>query len=352
MQVLSKNDFKSFKTLAHMNQTNLHSALHKILVSMYSETSVVSTVNYTYAIGEIPICLVAHMDTVFNEPPSEIFYDRESNVIWSPQGLGADDRAGVFAIVKILSSGLRPHVIFTTDEELGCVGADILSYNACPFPECKFIIELDRAHEKDCVFYDCYNTDFENFIEQYGFETQMGTFSDICSLCPRWGIAGVNLSIGYRNEHSVSEVLFVKHMLNTIDKVKKILTDCCETTPTFVYYSLWHNEARSCYICNKTMPSYAMIPVIIDKDGYTVYMCGDCLTDKNVEWCLECGAAMLPGIANEDGLCPNCEMEDDDDDEEDFWSYGLFGSQSASERSDSLESGLYADLWDNDFFDD
>lgn len=348
MQILNKSDFKTFKTLVHMDQTNLHSTLHKILVSMYGRQSVVSTQHYTYAIGEIPICLVAHMDTVFENPPSEVFYDRESNVIWSPQGLGADDRAGVFSIVKILSCGFRPHVIFTTDEEIGCVGASVLSYAPCPFPECKFIIELDRAHENDCVFYDCYNSKFEAFIEQYEFETCMGSFSDISALCPRWGIAGVNLSIGYRNEHSVSEVLFVKHMLKTIEKVKKILTDCSKDTPTFIYQSIWHNGDCACSVCNKILPEYAMIPVVINDEGDVVNMCGDCLTNANVEWCVECGAAMLPGIANEDGLCPECSVNK----QEDIWSYGLFGNQDTGRESNCFEPRICSDTWDDDFFDD
>ena len=43
----------------------------------------------------------------------------QKNVMISPDGLGADDRAGVFMIMNIVKAGFRPHVIFTTDEE-GC----------------------------------------------------------------------------------------------------------------------------------------------------------------------------------------------------------------------------------------
>ena len=93
------------------------------------------------ATGDIPIALVAHMDTVFKKPPEEIFFDQKHNVMWSPQGLGADDRAGVFAIVQIVRSGLKPHVIFTTDEECGALGAMALAKLDCPFTELKYLIQ-------------------------------------------------------------------------------------------------------------------------------------------------------------------------------------------------------------------
>lgn len=60
--------------------------------------------------------------------------------MWSPQGLGADDRAGIFAIIQIIKSGLRPHIILTTDEEVGGVGADLLSKNGNPFADLRYII--------------------------------------------------------------------------------------------------------------------------------------------------------------------------------------------------------------------
>lgn len=55
--------------------------------------------------------------------------------MWSPQLLGSDDRAGVYAIIQIIEAGYKPHVIFTTDEEIGAVGAQKLIED---FPECPF----------------------------------------------------------------------------------------------------------------------------------------------------------------------------------------------------------------------
>lgn len=233
MKTLSQQDVKLIESIVGVDQASLQRVLYKFLKRYYTKEKVTFDEDFLLAEGDIPIALVAHMDTVFKQPAAELFYDRQKNVMISPTGMGADDRAGVFAIIKIIEAGFRPHIIFTTDEEIGCVGSNLLSYHPCPFKDLRFIIQLDRRGADDCVFYDCDNPEFEKYIESFGFVTAWGSFTDICELCPSWGMAGVNLSIGYRDEHTVSEVLFVGHMLNTIEKVKKILSET--NIPSFKY---------------------------------------------------------------------------------------------------------------------
>jgi hypothetical protein len=199
--------------------------------------NVIVTRKYLVAVGDIPIALVSHMDTVFKVPVRNLYYDKQKNVLWSPQGLGADDRAGVFSIIKIIQSGLRPSIILTTDEEVGGIGAHSLSRRKCPIPGLKYMIELDRRGTDDCVFYDCYNPEFTEYVETFGFKEQWGSFSDISFLMSAWSICGVNLSIGYRDEHSVSETLHVDDMFSTIEKVKVMLTQ--EEIPQFEYLELY-----------------------------------------------------------------------------------------------------------------
>ena len=194
---MSENDYQLFRALAELTQEQLRNLLFAHLKRKYKK--IIATEDYIYAVGDVPIGLLAHMDTVFKAPPEEIYYDTRQNVIWSPQGLGADDRAGVFAILKILQqTKLRPSIIFTTNEEVGGLGAFQLADEVKkPVSDLKFLIQLDRRGSDDCVFYDCDNREFVNFIESYGFKENFGSFTDISILCPIWGIAGVNLSIGY-----------------------------------------------------------------------------------------------------------------------------------------------------------
>jgi len=248
------------------------------------------------------------MDTVFNLPPDEIYYDREFGVIWSPDGLGADDRAGVFAIFKILQRGLRPTLIFTTDEEIGAVGAEELvkKYPLKPPTPIKYIIELDRRGVADCVFYSCANNDFIRYVENFGFIEDFGTFSDISVICPEWGIAGVNLSIGYKREHSYSETLHVEPLFATINKVCAMLKE--KNIPTFEYieasYNLVNKEpSEKCDGCHTLTYEYDLIPTLTDKKKKFKHYCIDCCSTK-VKWCKKCGEAFESKTNSP--LCINC----------------------------------------------
>lgn len=308
MQVLNARDFKCFKTLAQMTQPKLQNTVYRMLCKIYPEDKVKISKSAVCAEGEIPICLVAHLDTVFAEPPTQIFYDKEANVMWSPDGLGADDRAGVFSIFKILSDGYRPHIIFTTDEEIGVVGASNLANEPCPFQDLKYIIELDRAGAVDCVFYDEGNKEFQDYVQSFDFVLAFGTFTDIVELCPMWRVSGVNLSIGYINEHSVIETLFVGQMLSTIKKVEKMLDDA-ENAKYFeyqdAYAELYGNVLCTCAHCGKTKSNRIMMPAI-NKDQQRIWICDNCLKDVDLDWCDSCNECFMPGIVNENGLCPKC----------------------------------------------
>jgi hypothetical protein len=317
LKTFSNFELKTFEQLASLSQSSLKKVLASFLPRHYSK--VIETDDYIFAEGDIPIALVAHMDTVFKLPPEEIFFDQRKNVLWSPDGLGADDRAGVYAILAIIRDGYRPHVIFTTDEEVGGKGALALSKLDCPFPGLKYIIELDRRGGNDCVFYDCDNQEFTDYVETFGFQWNFGSYSDICEFCPTWGVAGVNLSIGYRDEHSVSEILHVGHMFATIEKVKKMLDDAKNVVNPFIYietknwryaYGLdWYGYGRDiqkCHCCGKYYTEDAVLPVVM-QDGTTKFYCPTCVSD-NVAWCKTCGSAYqkYSPEAPDEGTCPKC----------------------------------------------
>ena len=121
MNEMNKADFQLFKTIAQMKQKSLHKTMGKLMYKYFNKEKITITKEYVICEGSIPIMLVAHMDTVFKKAPERIYYDSKKRVMWSPEGLGADDRAGIFAILKILQAGFRPSICFTTDEELGSI---------------------------------------------------------------------------------------------------------------------------------------------------------------------------------------------------------------------------------------
>ena len=209
------------------NDEELKETLYKYLKSK-GYTRVVRNDYFIFAEGDLPLCLLAHIDTVFQFLPSEFYYDNRKKVMWSPDGLGADDRAGVYAIITLIEKGYKPSIIFTDLEECGGQGAAHLVklFPVCPFRNCKALIQLDRRGSKDSVFYQCENKSFETLINSYGFITAWGTFTDISIIAPKWKIAAVNLSIGYYHEHQNIEFINMIECHDTIDKVEKMLQDC------------------------------------------------------------------------------------------------------------------------------
>lgn len=321
MRVLTGKEMKTFEQIVGLSQPALKTVMRKYLVRKYGIENVKETGDYIIAFGDIPIALVAHMDTVFKQPASEIFYDTRKNVIWSPTGLGADDRAGVFAMVQIIKSGLRPHIILTTDEEIGGIGATMLGKEECPFEDLRYLIELDRRGENDCVFYDCANEEFIDYVETFGFKESFGSFSDISMIAPEWEVAAVNLSIGYRDEHTTSEVLFVSHMFNTIDKVKTMLSQDMEKVRKYAYipsaYSFnWLNSFKTdykkhyaCWGCGTYCEREDLFPVK-SLDGNIDLYCLECATKGNIEWCAICGEPFEVDPADPDAkICKDCYEE-------------------------------------------
>lgn len=199
---------------------------------------------FILAEGKIPVALVAHMDTVF-APPKYVEYKK--GIMSSTTGLGADDRAGVYGILHLLKNGFRPTVIFTEDEEKGCVGASKL-VKANPRLEVNYMIELDRQGADDCVFYDCNNIEFERYVEKFGFILSYGSFTDISELAPHYGVSAVNVSVGYYGQHSTREYLVISELAITLHRVSKMLAS--ESTK-FVYipfiYSYKSNKFTKYY---------------------------------------------------------------------------------------------------------
>lgn len=261
-----RSDIKLIKTLCSLTDLELLDALQELLLK-YGYDDVAFTEDYVIAEGDLPIAFVAHCDTVFQGTPDEWFFDSQRNVLWSPDGAGFDDRAGVFAIIKILNMGFRPSIIFTNGEEIGGVGSFALvdRYQEIPFRiKPKFLIQLDRMGYNDCVFYDCINRDFIKTIKKYGFNFKSGSFSDISILGPFWNISAVNLSIGYYDEHTTVERLFINQTYSTIGKIVNIINDLGEL-PYYEYLGrekakkkiteLLKFDEKHCYWCNQEVES-------------------------------------------------------------------------------------------------
>lgn len=228
--VINKKDTtkrnKKFERLCCMTQEDLKSNMFKYLFN--TQRQIIKGDGYLYCEGTLPIILCAHMDTVHKELPKEIVY--ENGTISSPQGIGGDDRCGIYMIMEIIKK-YPCHVLLFEDEETGGVGSEkFLDSKICQDLKGKinYAIELDRMNANDAVFYDCDNPDFTDFITKEFWEESYGSFTDICNICPELEIAGVNLSCGYYKQHTTSEYVVLSEMETAIIEVKKLIARTTE----------------------------------------------------------------------------------------------------------------------------
>lgn len=318
---MNDKQYLAFKQICRYNKYTLSRSLYELLKAKYKK--VIYNEKFIYAVGDIPVALCAHMDTVFTNTPVDIYYDKEANVLWSPQGLGADDRAGVWAILSILKTQLRPSVIFTMDEECGGLGASALikKYKK-PLTDLKYVIQLDRQGMDDCVFYDCDNRDFVEYVESFGFHEQIGSFTDISIICPEWKVAGVNLSVGYFREHSPTETLNVSYLLSTITKTIKMLKQIGKAEH-FKYIPFDYtgygryggygygtiDHYLKCHQCGKVFSEYEMFAVK-GADGKPYFYCCDCISDDDkIKWCKYCKDPYEYNELMAEDVCPDCEKK-------------------------------------------
>jgi di/tripeptidase len=216
-----------------MQDIELFNFIVDFLKEFYGEV-VAKPFFYVYGAANHPICLVAHIDTVRPRGQKvELIF--RNNVIFNKHGvLGADDRAGVFAILKIVELCRSrdidpPAILFTNYEETGAIGSiHFLSDNVLD-EEVRLFIALDRHCANDYVFYgDDLPTEAKRFIESYGYVNSIGTFSDVALLSEFSGVTGINISIGFYREHLISERLHIDEMILTITRVLRILASCMD----------------------------------------------------------------------------------------------------------------------------
>ncbi len=242
---------KRFERFCVLNQEDIKMKLKKELKGMGKE--VIDDDGFLYAKGSIPIILTAHMDTVHKELPKEIIY--EKGKISSPQGIGGDDRCGIYMIMEIIKE-FPCHVLFFEDEEVGGIGSEkFINHPLCmelANANIKYCIDLDRMNANDAVYYYCSNPDFEDFIESEFWKYGHGSFTDIVTICPELGCAGVNLSCGYYKQHTTSEYVVLSEMETAIKEVKKLIArskevEVFEYIEKYTPYSTYSNYSSGKY---------------------------------------------------------------------------------------------------------
>lgn len=202
---------------------------------------------------KLPV-IMAHTDIVFSvKHPTEttLEFDQDTFMFGSPNGLGADDRAGMWVIQKIVESlgelQVLPIICFFDKEEIGCVGSSSFGRSEL-FVEvdkvASMYISIDRRRDvnggKTLATYGHNNASLLVEVANVTGRTIVNGSSTDCAALSRASSNNVpcfNMSCGYQAEHTKNEVLYFKEMEETLKDLKALLnTDICtkewKATPT------------------------------------------------------------------------------------------------------------------------
>lgn len=229
------------------------------------------------------VVLVAHIDTVkdtgqrqydyykTNTPvttkrATEPVYGNNKTIIrnkdFNSGCLGADDRAGVVAIMEIFKKFDFCGMLFTNYEEIGCLGASefVNKYKdkglEHEFDDCKLFIEIDRRGTRHYVDYIRNPKEMKEWIDGFGWIEDWGRFSDILTLSEHFKIPSINVATGYYNEHTANEYLVLSEYFECMEFVSKVVAKIdeapmCRVEPKVYSTYLWEHDWTNTWNKNK-----------------------------------------------------------------------------------------------------
>lgn len=200
--------------------------------------------------------IIAHTDIskgVKTPTTGNLQYVQNTKMFYSPNGLGADDRAGCFVIGELIKNpDINAIYLLTDEEEVGCIGAN----HFCTTESFKTVekvatcfISIDRRREFDgsssIATYGYSSKKLEEIITtQTTRKVVQGSTTDCKVLSSKSGsklngitigTACVNFSCGYQNEHSSNEKLYMDELLVTLKDITKVLTSGQLNDSKFTY---------------------------------------------------------------------------------------------------------------------
>lgn len=181
--------------------------------------------------------VIAHMDCVIPSQNKKVkikdgvIYGR-NKLTGKPLGLGADDSVGICLAIQLLKVIPDLKVCFTTEEEVGFIGASVAAENTDFFYNVSYMIQADRHGDSDLITYtNCIYSASEEWLRlvtpiaaSYGYSEEIGIGTDVGELAEKLQLSGVNLSCGYYDEHRNSEKIVIKETEKCLNFMHSILT--------------------------------------------------------------------------------------------------------------------------------
>lgn len=187
--------------------------------------------------------LAAHLDQVQERHSKDFIAYETGDIIigFSPmhrrqEGLGADDKVGLWIGLKCLLKFDCLKLAFFVEEETGCRGSE--KANMDFFKDARFVIEPDRRGHEDLITQIGWTSlCSEEFLKdiggiKFGYKEAEGMITDIETLKDNGlAISCINLSCGYYEPHSDKEFVYKPAVSNCLAFVEHIIETCTKVYP-------------------------------------------------------------------------------------------------------------------------
>ena len=179
--------------------------------------------------------LACHLDQVQLQHSKDFEVLRDGDILygWSAsrqerEGLGADDKNGLWICLRCLEQCPRLKVFMAVGEEKGCIGSNRADMRF--FSDSLYVLEPDcKGGEEPHVVLRGIPCASENFIEalaltEHGYNLTEGKTSDILALTLNdIGVSCINLPAGYHNPHKDDEYTSISELEHTLGFVQNAL---------------------------------------------------------------------------------------------------------------------------------
>jgi len=193
-------------------------------------------------------CVVAHTDTVHNLDSINIVEEQKLNAQGEvklslkayndngdPTGIGGDDKAGVFACLKLLTELPYLKAAFFVSEETGCHGSSEADEEF--FSNVGYVIQFDAPEnwmitekcfgqvlfDRESEFYQACNEVLTEGMNNDDMEYMVHPYTDVWALRNKFDFSCINFSIGYYSYHTKHEYVVVEDVYNGINMGKKMI---------------------------------------------------------------------------------------------------------------------------------
>lgn len=187
--------------------------------------------------------LACHMDQVQTVHSEDFEVRQEGDMLygWSErnqqrEGLGADDKNGIYICIRCLETSPCLKVLMAVGEEKGCIGSNRADMRF--FEDSLYVLEPDCKGGKEIHTVlrgiPCASKDFEEALrpEANGFEITDGKTSDILALTlNNIGVSCANIPAGYHNPHKDDEYTLLSELEHTLAYILQTITRLQERFP-------------------------------------------------------------------------------------------------------------------------